>query len=68
MSPLKIKTTTNTDVTINGCEIDEVLYAAADFAHHVLEELSIYRQRNDLDPLTFDCEGEACAFLDLIGD
>ena len=63
MSPLKIKTTTNTDVTINGCEIREVLYAAADFAHHVLEELSIYRQRNDLDPLTFDCEGEACAFL-----
>lgn len=68
MSPLKIKTTTKTDVTINGCEIHEVLYAATDFAHHVLEELSIYRQRNDLDPLTFDCEGEACAFLDLIGD
>lgn len=68
MSPLKIKTTTKTDVTINGCEISEVLDAAADFAHHVLEELSIYRQKNDLDPLTFDCEGEACVFLDLIGD
>ena len=68
MRPLHIKTTTETDVTINGCEIHEVLDAAADFAHHVLEELSIYRQRNDLDPLTFDCEGEACVFLDMIGD
>lgn len=33
-----------------------------------LEELSIYRQRNDLDYGTFACEGSCCAFLDLIDD
>jgi len=32
-----------------------------------LEELSIYRQRNDLNDI-FDCEGSACEFLDTIGD
>jgi len=45
-----------------------VIKKAADLAHEVLEELSIYRQRNDLDPLTFSCEGSCCEFLDLIDD
>ena len=57
MSPINIKTETSTKVTINGIEID-----------NVIEELSVYRQRNNLDSDTFYCEGDACAFLDLIGD
>jgi len=68
MSPVKIKTETTTKVTINGVDVEDVIQEAANLAHFVLEELSIYRQRKKLDPLTFDCEGEACAFLDLIGD
>ena len=64
MKKLDIKTTTT--VTLNGLDIQSVLNEAADLAHEVLEELSIYRQRNNLDP--FDCEGSCCKFLDLIGD
>ena len=45
-----------------------LLKKAADLAHEVLEELSIYRQEHDLDPFTFACEGSCCAFLDLIDD
>ena len=55
--------------TINSYEIHEVIKAAANLAHDVLEELSIYRQRNGIDdPCFFDCEGEACKFLDMIDD
>lgn len=68
MKSIKIDTHTTTTVTIDGKPIYEVLKMAADLAHFVCEELSIYRQRHDLDPLEFDCEGEACAFLDAIGD
>ena len=65
---IKTDTTVTTTVTVNGVDIDEVLIAAANLAHSVLEELSAYRQDNDLEPLAFSCEGEACEFLDLIGD
>jgi hypothetical protein len=68
MSPINIKTETSTKVTINGIEIDNVLEEARKLAHTVLEELSVYRQRNNLDSDTFSCEADACAFLDLIGD
>lgn len=66
MSPINIKTSTK--VTINGIEIDDVIEEAKKLAHTVLEELSIYRQQNNLDSDVFYCEGDACAFLDLIGD
>ena len=70
MKQLKVTTTasTTTTVTLDGLDIDDVIQQAADLAHEVLEELSIYRQENDLDPLTFSCEGSCCAFLDLIDD
>lgn len=68
MKQLKVTTTTSTIVTLDGLDINDVIKQAADLAHEVLEELSIYRQRNDLDDGTFACEGEACAFLDLIDD
>lgn len=68
MKQLKITTTASAIVTLDGLDVDEVIRKAADLAHEVLEELSIYRQENDLDPLTFSCEGSCCEFLDLIDD
>lgn len=67
MKQLKVTTTASAIVTLDGLDINEVIERAADLAHFVLEELSIYRQQNNLDDI-FDCEGEACAFLDLIDD
>lgn len=68
MKQLKVTTTATATVTLDGLDINDVIQQAADLAHEVLEELSIYRQENDLDPLTFSCEGSCCAFLDLIDD
>lgn len=68
MNGLKVIVKTETSVKIGDKDAYEILDAACDLAHHVCEELSVYRQRHDLDPLTFDVEGEACQFLDLIGD
>ena len=55
-------------VTLDGLDINDVIKKAADLAHEILEELSIYRQRHDLDSDTFTCEGSCCEFLDLIDD
>ena len=68
MKQLKITTTTSAVVTLDGLDVDEVIRKAADLAHEVLEELSIYRQRNELDSDTFSCEASCCEFLDLIDD
>lgn len=68
MKRLKITTTASAIVTLDGLDIDEVIERAADLAHLVLEELSVYCQQNNLDNDIFDCECEACAFLDLIDD
>lgn len=67
MKRLKIETTASALVTLDGLDIDEVIREAAYLAHEVLEELSIYRQRNGIDDF-FDCEGTACKFLDMIDD
>ena len=68
MKKLKVTTAASTVVTLDGLNIDDVIKQAADLAHEVLEELSIYRQKNELDSDTFACEGSCCAFLDLIDD
>lgn len=68
MKQLKIATTASAIVTLDGLDINDVIKKAADLAHEVLEELSIYRQEHGLDPMTFSCEGSCCAFLDLIDD
>lgn len=68
MKQLKITTTASAVVTLDGLNVDDVIRRAADLAHEVLEELSIYRQHHDLDPLTFACEGSCCEFLDFIDD
>lgn len=54
--------------TIDGKSVYKVLRAAADLAHEVLEELSVYRQENNLDSDIFSCEASACAFLDMVDD
>lgn len=68
MKQLNITTTAFAVVTLDGLDINNVIKQAADLAHEVLEELSIYRQKNGLDSDTFACEGSCCAFLDLIDD
>lgn len=68
MKQLKITTTASAIVTLDGLDINDVIKQAADLAHEVLEELSIYRQRNGLDSDTFGCEASCCKLLDLIGD
>ena len=68
MKQLKITTTASAVVTLDGLDVDDVIRQAADLAHEVLEELSIYRQRNGLESDIFGCEASACAFLDLIDD
>ena len=68
MKKLKITTEATAIVTLDGLDINDVIRKAAELAHSVCEELSIFRQRNGMDSTSFDCEGEACAFLDLIDD
>ena len=68
MKQLKITTTASAIVTLDGLDVDDVIKKAADLAHEVLEELSIYRQENELDSDTFACEASCCEFLDLIDD
>lgn len=68
MKQLKITTTASAIVTLDGLDVDDVIKKAADLAHEVLEELSIYRQRNELDSGTFSCEASCCEFLNLIDD
>lgn len=68
MKKLKITATASAIATLDGLNVDDVIKEAADLAHEVLEELSIYRQQNGLDSDTFNCEASCCAFLDLIDD
>ena len=68
MKKLKITTEATAIVTLDGLDINDVVKQAVDLAHEVLEELSIYRQRNGLDSGTFSCEASCCKFLDLIDD
>lgn len=68
MKQLKITTTASAVVTLDGLDVNEVIMKAAALAHEVLDELSVYKQENDLDPDTFRCEGACCEFLDLIDD
>jgi len=64
----QLKVNTSAIVTLDGLDVNDVIKQAAELAHEVLEELSIYRQKHDLDDGTFDCEASCCTFLDLIDD
>ena len=46
MESIKIKSTVDTEVTMNGYSIEDILYSAKELAHEVLEELSVYRQKS----------------------
>lgn len=67
MKQLKITTNATSIVTLDGLDINDVIKKAANLAHSVLEELSIYRQQNGITE-DFMCESEACGFLNLIDD
>ena len=67
MKQIEIETTTTTKVMMDGHNNNDVIKLAAELAHCVLEELSMYRNDNDL-IATFNCEDIACEFLDLIDD
>ena len=64
----QLKVTTTASATLDGLDVDDVIRKAADLAHDVLEELSVYRQRNGLGSDTFSCETSCCEFLNLIDD
>ena len=68
MKQLKVTTTASSIVTLDGLDVNDVIKQAADLAHEVLEELSTYRQRYDLNSDTFSCEASCCEFLNLIDD
>ena len=67
MKTITINIKTESSVKIGDKSVYEVLRTAADLAHEVLEELSIYRQKKGIDD-NFYCEGSACKFLDMIDD
>lgn len=48
MKQLKITTNATSIVTLDGLDINDVIKKAANLAHSVLEELSIYRQQNGI--------------------
>lgn len=66
MKRLEVKATATATVTLDGLDVNDVL-AAADLAHHVLEELGPFREEHGMDEI-FPCEAEACEFLDMIDD
>lgn len=68
MKKLKVTAKATAIVSLDGLNIDDVIKRAANLAHEVLEELSIYRQENNLDASTFKCESSCCEFLDMIDD
>lgn len=68
MKKLKVTAKATAIVSLDGLDIDDVIERAANLAHEVLEELSIYRQENNLDASTFECEISCSEFLDLIDD
>ena len=71
MTHLKVTTTTtsSTEVTIGGRNVDDFLSELCEIAHDALISLSVYRQEHDLPDDEFDTiEGPLCRILDLMDD
>lgn len=71
MKHLKINTTiqTETEVSINGENVEDFLKDVCNLAHDALIELSLYRHEHNLPDDEFDgIEGRFCALLDKLGD
>lgn len=70
MNALNINTKTEviTEVKVGDVPIYDVLSEAKALAHNVLFEISIFKQKHNIEDYDFKFEAECCKFLDLIGD
>lgn len=70
MNALNINTKTEviTEVKVGDVPIYDVLSEAKALAHNVLFEISIFKQKNNIEDYDFKFEADCCKFLDLIGD
>ena len=70
MNALNINTKTEviTEVKVGDVPIYDVLYEAKSLAHNVLFEISVFKQKNNIEDYDFKFEADCCKFLDLIGD
>lgn len=70
MNALNINTKTEviTEVKLGDVPIYDVLAEAKALAHNVLFEMSVFKQKNNIEDYDFKFEADCCRFLDLIGD
>lgn len=70
MNALNINTKTEviTEVKVGDVPIYDVLSEAKALAHNVLFEISIFKQKHNIEDHDFKFEADCCKFLDLIGD
>ena len=70
MNELNINTKTEviTEVKVGDVPIYDVLSEAKALAHNVLFEISVFKQKNNIEDYDFKFEAECCNFLDMIGD
>ena len=70
MNALNINTKTEvvTEVKVGDVPIYDVLSEAKELAHNVLFEISVFKQKNNIEDYDFKFEADCCKFLDLIGD
>jgi hypothetical protein len=70
MNALNINTKTEviTEVKVGDVPIYDVLAEAKALAHSVLFEISVFKQKNNIEDYDFKFEADCCKFLDLIGD
>lgn len=70
MNALNINTKTEviTEVKLGDVPIYDVLAEAKALAHNVLFEMSVFKQKNNIEDYDFKFEAECCRFLELIGD
>ena len=55
-------------VKVGDVPIYDVLSEAKALAHNVLFEISVFKQKNNIEDYDFKFEADCCKFLDLIGD
>lgn len=70
MNALNINTKTEviTEVKVGDVPTYDVLSEAKALAHNVLFEISVFKQKNNIEDYDFQFEADCCKFLDLIGD
>lgn len=70
MNALNINTKTEvvTEVKVGDVPIYDVLSESKLLAHSVLCEISVFKQKHNIEDYDFKFEADCCKFLDLIGD